>query len=163
MLSVHSIRFIFNALNTGAFFGLIYFVFIKKVKPGIKTKIQEEEIFWQNLHINKQALLDQQHKLDLEIDMQKLYGTGLLKKIEQWHHTVDEQQEQFNAQAQECAQKMYHHSLKIQEHRMQEEMMRVVIPQACAKTRKAMHTKFEDSKAVEHYFDKIFSCINKSS
>ncbi len=163
MSATEIIAFLFKLINFGALAGLFIYLFQRKVKDRIKTKIKEKEVFWQNLQTNKQALIDQQHKLRIEIACQKDYGNALLQKIVLWHKASSLQEQAFIEEAKINAQKVYERTRTFHEKKEERELLQQIVPLAIDEARKTLEDRFAQEKNAEKYMANIFRYLKKSS
>lgn len=83
------VSIIFRVINFGLVVGLTIYIFRKKFLGQIRSKILQKEIFWKNLHNNKDVLINQQKDLEHDINWQDAYAQQLCVKIDQWHAQMD--------------------------------------------------------------------------
>lgn len=157
------IAFLFKIINFSVLIGLVIYIFQRKVRGQIKTKIREKEVFWQNLQTNKQALIDQQHKLQMERAAQKDYGMELLKKIETWDAASKAHQQNLIEQMKHNAHKVYERSAKFYEKKQERQLIKKAVPIAFDQARETLIAQFAKEENIQKYMNNIFTFMKKST
>jgi hypothetical protein len=85
---------LFKVINFIALIAALYYIFKTKMLARLLEQMKEKEIFWFNLDTNKNALMQQQEKLSLDIDQQTEYAQHVLGKVTQWHRQATARSEQ---------------------------------------------------------------------
>lgn len=152
----------FKVINFAALIGLCLYFFQRKLKKKIKTKIEEKEVFWQNLQTNKKVLIDQQHKLSIEITWQQQYAQELLKKIGIWRSTSLEFEQALQNAMLVNAQQAYERTLAIKEHKQLLATLDQIVPKAMDDVHKELVHYFSELKNADRYVENVVVFMKKS-
>ncbi len=155
------IAFIFKLINFGALVGGFTYLFQRKLKEPLVTKIKEKKLFWKNLEINKQALIDRQHKLDLEISWQDEYGKTLLKKIAQWDNASAQEEAALVKKMEKNAQDVYEGSVRAQKSQKMQKALDALVPIVFGQARTTLKKKYLPQDSGQEYIAKILGSMHK--
>jgi hypothetical protein len=85
------IDLIFQIINLGIVIGLGFYIFTYKMLPGLRSKLEQEELIMRNLQDEHAELLLSQRNLEESLKEQDVECATLKTKIDQWKETVANQ------------------------------------------------------------------------
>ncbi|MEX0940130.1 MAG: hypothetical protein WDZ41_02125 [Candidatus Babeliales bacterium] len=155
------IAIIFRLINFSIIVAGSVYLFQKYILSSIKERIKEKEIFWQNLRINKESLIDQKDRIITQIASQETYAQYLLNNIVKWQKYIQqkelqkiEQQKNISIHiAQRIDQQEQNYSLEL--------LKQELLPDVFDKAYDELKKKYQSPIEAQEYIDKVLNQIGK--
>lgn len=153
---------VFVFINSAVLFGLLWYVYRKKLVPSVYEKMEEQEQELFLLSQEKERLGQEQVALDEQVEQQeRLYGE-LMRHMTAWR-AYDSRDEQTHEQERErIAHSLHDKELRRTRYRAMQYTIKKVLPNALAQARASLEQQYANEARGQQFLQEVLHTMKES-
>lgn len=157
------IRIFFVALNSALLFGLLWYVYKKKLVPTVHQQMQEQENDLLLLSQEKDRLGHVQITLDAQVSQQEQLYDELLHHMMIWRASDARHEQALQQERERIAEQLHHKTIQRAQSRAVRYSMRKVLPDALEQARELLEKKYASAAQGNQFLQEILHTIKEPS
>ncbi|HZW61697.1 MAG TPA: hypothetical protein VFF04_05730 [Candidatus Babeliales bacterium] len=158
-----TISIIFKLLNFAVLIGLFVYLFKNYFLDSIKEQMNAKEQFLADLKHQKEALKEQQKKLEQQIEAQDIVCADFGNKIERWQAAVHEEEIKKQKMREQLHAKLTK-KIEYQAHQLSvEKIEKIIEPQALEHAKATLEKEFTAAPAGQRFIEQLINYMERGS